>query len=240
MKPCIEEMTLCASSESEGEVNANSSYYYSTIYTGSCQGLVKNHPDRWCYFKSLELNLCCGNAPSDCCVVAPGKVFMTTLGSSVLISVFVFIFPILLMWSWKRLQTSYANYKAFHRQVAPPAIVTVPPQRSNYVPKSTAALAVMKQVPIPVTVQEVSSTWVQSLANPPAANLRRISSNGKSIYDESELSEGPPPSTRVCRCLPAQSSSDQPTPSVPPAADIESTLTDPSASAEDESKAEIQ
>lgn len=142
--------------------------------------------------------------------------------------------PILLIWSWKRLQTSYANYKAFRRQVAPPANATVPPSRSNYVPKSTMALAIMKQAPIPVKPQEASSTWVQAQPNPPASKMRRVPANGMSIYDESDLSQGPP-GPRVSRSPPIP----HPTSPTLPAFDLESTLADPSATTEDELKEEI-
>jgi hypothetical protein len=142
--------------------------------------------------------------------------------------------PILLIWSWKRLQSSYANYKAFRRQVAPPAIATVAPPRSNYVPKSTAALAVMKQVPNPVTAQEASSTWVHAQPNPPATNGRRIPANGKSIYDEGDLSQGHPQVSRL------QNDSVHPVSLMLSVNDIESTLADPSATTVDEAKEEMQ
>lgn len=181
MLPCNEDVSLCAPLN-DGKVNATT-----TIYTGSCQGLVTNHPDRWCYYTSIESNICCGNTTEDCCVVASGKVFITTLGSSVLISGFVFLLPLLLIGAWKYLQSSHANFKEFRSKVAPPGITTAPPPRSNYVPKSTMALAIMKQEPVVANAPEVSRRWVQSLPHPPNKDGRpHIPAHGTTIYDEND------------------------------------------------------
>jgi hypothetical protein len=160
MDTCDEELTLCSSvsDQDAGDSNATT---ITTIYNGTCTGLVQYDKIRWCYHQSLNSNICCGNQPSDCCTIATTRLIFSSLGSSVLV-VLILVLVLFIHRAARKTWNTMSNRVSTY-QPEPKKIPT-------YKPLTSAAIASMRNQPFnqrsrPVVITTMEQSRVSSIAS---------------------------------------------------------------------------